>query len=86
MADPARKPAADAPEIVKRCDDPAWKPDPAGGPKSREECRRMAEGIHCANPLTHTAWCKTQRERRMRDRQILLIGAAVIVALVYLSD
>lgn len=85
--DPPRKPDPDAPEIVKSCDDPSWTPDPDGrGPKTREECRRLAEGIHCSNPLTRTAWCRAQQERRMRDRQILLIGAAVLVALVYLSD
>lgn len=86
--DPPRKPDDDAPAIVKSCDDPNWVPDPNGPPgtRSRAECRKMAEGIHCSNPLTRTAWCAKQQERRMRDRQILLIGAAVLVALVYLSD
>lgn len=86
-SDPPRKPAPDAPKIVKECDDPAWTPDPGGrGPRTREECRKLAEGIHCTNPLTRTAWCAKQQERRMRDRQILLIGAAVLVALVFLSE
>lgn len=87
MDDAPRKPDPDAPEIVKQCDDPSWTPDPNGsGPRTREECRKLAEGIHCTNPLTRTAWCSKQQDRRMRDRQILLIGAAVLVALVFLSD
>jgi hypothetical protein len=85
--DPPKTPDADAPAIVKSCDDPAWTPDPNGrGPKTREECRKLAEGIHCTNPLTRTAWCAKQQERRARDRQILIAMAAVLVAMVYLSD
>lgn len=85
--DPPRKPDPDAPEIVKACDDPNWTPDPNGrGPRTREECRRFAEAIHCSNPLTRTAWCARQKEKRERDRQILLALGAALVLLVVVSD
>lgn len=86
--DDPRKPDPDAPEIVKACDDPNWKPDPNGprGTRSRGECRQMAEAIHCTNPLTRTAWCARQQERRARDRQILLAMGAALVLLVWISD
>ena len=80
---------AKPPSIVTACDDPAWKPDPNGprGTRSRRECRDMAEGVYCSQPQNlNDPWCKEQRARRMRDRQILLIGAAVLIALVYLND
>lgn len=81
--------ATKPPQIVAACDDAAWKPNPDGprGTRSRAECRDMAEGIFCSQPQNlGDPWCKEQRARRIRDRQILMIGAAVLVALVYLDE
>lgn len=67
---------ADLPEIVKQCDRP--------GQKNPARCRKLAKALHCArNP--GDPWCKEQREKRQRDRLILLALGAAIVAAVYLS-
>lgn len=81
--------AAKPPAIVTTCDDPKWTPDPDGPPgmRSRGECRKTAEAIYCSQPQNlNDPWCREQRERRMRDRQILVIGALVVLAVVWLSD
>jgi len=76
QATPKRPPT---PPAVAECDDPKWKP-PKG--MTRAKCRKAAEALHCA---THPRdpWCKWKREQRVRDRRILLVGAAVYLALVY---
>lgn len=70
------------PRVVAECDDPAYKPKP---PMTRAKCRQLAEAAHCA---THPRdpWCAEQRRRRVRDRRILLVAGAVLLALVYFDD
>ena len=79
QATPKRPPT---PPAVAECDDPAYKPKP---PMTRAKCRQLAEMAHCA-AHPRDPWCKWKREQRVRDRRILLVGAAVYLALVYFDD
>ena len=47
--------------------------------------RKLHEGLYCAT-RPGDRWCKMRREKRARDRQILVIGGALFVFVVWLDQ
>lgn len=68
--------SAKPPKVYTDCDRP--------GQVNRAKCRMLAEAAHCvAHPFD--PWCKERREKRARDRQILLVAGALVLLYVWLD-